>query len=666
MSRSLALSLAVLATMSACQPRTELVIGVATDLAAPDKLDRVTLSLQRADDGVPLGTTDWEISGDRGEPFNLPGSFGVVSDGDPVRILATLEGSRAGDTLLARTAILSLVPEQTLFYRMTLVGSCIGRLDCPPTSDCVEGVCRDRIVEPTTMPDFDAELVTAVSCNGAIRYLDTSTGEALASTADAESCPPDRCVEGVCVKPPAATDDGRTITGSQITAFVGTAGAVLQVPDDLSAITVEVLEPREDGSYDVIAGAGRADGTFAISGVPAGDVIVHVGTRFVVTSGTSLDLGSVRLGPSVRESVADTDRILLNATGLEPWEDGDDLGLFATNDAYWFQDFSNPPAAGATQLVAQPLADVSFSSRIHADDAAIVTQYSQRATSGGLAYYAAVASGVVPSFEQAASGNTSISVPIVAHTPVSSTVAVDARAWEIVAGVNGTLAQNLGPSAQLEFGGVFFAAFAQPYGLVYGQFSSSPDEFYFNLPLGDDLAPSTFTYGQPRVGELEYATLALMGLNARVRYLVPGTTRAMPLFVGATQRDVLAAQHAAAPRLGPVTSPTIDSESLFIDAAIRDRAVLAWEPPVLGTARVYFVGIDLLRAQGTNTVFERVATFITPRNSLTIPRGLLVAGQHYAIRITATDGGNPDAPFRERATEASSTVASGLLTVEAP
>src|SRR5438309_1356870 len=99
--------------------RTEVMLGFATDLSAPDILDHVQLRTLR--EGTEILKQDWDISGMPAQPFELPGSYGVYSaDGSEPREEVDLIGYKSGTEILRRTSIFSLLKEQTLFMRMTL------------------------------------------------------------------------------------------------------------------------------------------------------------------------------------------------------------------------------------------------------------------------------------------------------------------------------------------------------------------------------------------------------------------------------------------------------------------------------------------------------------------------------------------------------------------
>jgi hypothetical protein len=184
-----------------CKGRTELMIGVATDLRAPDALDEAQLLVTRADTGVIVQQVQWDISGNATEPFNLPGSYGVFSDGEEVRIGLELRGLKSGAPRVNRRALLNLIEGETLFFRMTLVSGCVDRTDCAANETCLEGACVDPAIDSRRLPDFTATLVTELSCASGPMYLDTATGDPMPLSPTASMCPGNLCSEGTCQKP---------------------------------------------------------------------------------------------------------------------------------------------------------------------------------------------------------------------------------------------------------------------------------------------------------------------------------------------------------------------------------------------------------------------------------------------------------------------------------
>jgi hypothetical protein len=189
-------------TLAACgQSRTELMIGVATDLRAPTALDSAQLVVSRTMDGVVLQQVQWDISGIANQPFNLPGSYGIYSDGDEVRLDVALQGFKGGRPIVSRRAVLNLVEGKTLFFRMGLTAGCVDRTDCTGSQTCVEGVCLEQGLDARQLPDFSDDLTTTLTCASGPMYIDTSNGAPMPLSANAAMCPADLCVEGACRKP---------------------------------------------------------------------------------------------------------------------------------------------------------------------------------------------------------------------------------------------------------------------------------------------------------------------------------------------------------------------------------------------------------------------------------------------------------------------------------
>jgi hypothetical protein len=238
--------------LAACQPRTEMMIGVATDVRAPDILDQVELVVTRVADGMPEIDQQWDITGIPNEPFNLPGSYGIFSaDGTEPKVQIEVIGLKNGNAVVTRHAILSLVSDRTLFVRMGLTAGCINKNDCGPSQTCVEGQCRDRLIDSRQLPDFVQVLVNELTCDSGTKYIDTATGDPMPFSADAMSCPSSLCSEGTCYKPP--VDDGGTTfepTDMAVDAAVGSdmtsppadlVPAMLTCPGDVLGSTAVMM-----------------------------------------------------------------------------------------------------------------------------------------------------------------------------------------------------------------------------------------------------------------------------------------------------------------------------------------------------------------------------------------------------------------------------------------
>ena len=211
------LALALLLAAGCSQKRTEVMIGVATDLAAPDQLDSVKMEIYR-DNVLIFDIPPWDIPGRRGGEYVLPASFGVFSDdGSQPRIEVQVHGIKDNQNIINRRAIFSLIAEQTLFMRMALVLRC-GGLDCPTGQTCIEGDCRPEEVDARRFPAYTPGLEQVVTCQGPDILRNTQTGDAL-MTMGSGACPPDQhCTESTCYEnklkvSPFCTPPGQVCTG---------------------------------------------------------------------------------------------------------------------------------------------------------------------------------------------------------------------------------------------------------------------------------------------------------------------------------------------------------------------------------------------------------------------------------------------------------------------
>jgi hypothetical protein len=210
----LALSLIVAGATGGCgeKKRTEIILGVATDLDAPDPLTLVSLEVFKLPENIPVAMQPLDISGNVNSVYELPGTFAVYSaSGAADRIRVKLTGIRRKNsletTLVVRTAVMNLVPGRTLFVRLGVVTACIGKLDCGDGLTCIDGECRSENIDSSRLPDYRAGMEREIACAGGTSYVDTSTKQPL--TVTGTSCPSGGlCAEGYCLAAP-RTDGGQ-------------------------------------------------------------------------------------------------------------------------------------------------------------------------------------------------------------------------------------------------------------------------------------------------------------------------------------------------------------------------------------------------------------------------------------------------------------------------
>lgn len=196
--------------------RTEIVLGMATDLSAPAPLSQVELQVFSLPDGGLIADQPLPISGSINNLYELPGTYAVYSaDGSAnrFRVVLTATDSTAA-TLVVRSAVLSLVPEKTLFARLGVVSACEGMTDCGAGETCIEGRCASEEIDSSRLPAYKPGMEKEIDCVGAgdATFVDTSTTKPLAATGT--TCGAGTCLEGVCLAANAGDGGGLGDAGS--------------------------------------------------------------------------------------------------------------------------------------------------------------------------------------------------------------------------------------------------------------------------------------------------------------------------------------------------------------------------------------------------------------------------------------------------------------------
>lgn len=150
------LMMALLAGLAGCKvPRTEVVVGILTDIASKSPLARVRLTVSR--NMVPALDTAQDPTPSPAVLRHL-GTFGIytLERREPPFQIDLIGLKMADDNspeLLRQTRILSFVDERTLYLSMSLLQSCIG-VKCATNETCDDGRCVPQAVDPATLPDF--------------------------------------------------------------------------------------------------------------------------------------------------------------------------------------------------------------------------------------------------------------------------------------------------------------------------------------------------------------------------------------------------------------------------------------------------------------------------------------------------------------------------------
>ncbi|MFL5292996.1 MAG: hypothetical protein ACJ79U_15860 [Myxococcales bacterium] len=443
-------------------------------------------------------------------------------------------------------------------------------------------------------------------------------------------------------------------------------------PIDFASRPVEALVKDAGGNLRSIQGvAGAAPGTFLIPSVPEGEYILHSGTEYFVTSTSSPDLGTQIGGrpPRLRTPITTAAQINVSVSGLEPWQAADQLEFYGPEENNW--DFFterfaalNPGDTSVSFFVDLSQFDGGRASAIHAQgDHSFLAQISHRATPSGVPYDALSRIAQLPPFDlQSGSAPVPVSATMVDVSAVNH-LSLEYRGsqWE-AALLDGNPAQV--PSCAFVGCSGFYGVLGQAGSALDGFYAANADLMVVEDPAGDGVV-GPFAFGIPP-NDPASGTWGLLFEARRFATvfptLLPGTTSHGPGLTGGlssfidwtTTPDVAS----TTPIAPPVTMPlgaTVAGKPFFADGAgIGLSPAIAWNAPRTGPAASYTLRIiQLFVVAGNQTGATTVATIVTPHPSITLPAGILQAGNTYVFALNANAATSPaaaallaSAPFR--------------------
>jgi len=152
-----------------------------------------------------------------------------------------------------------------------------------------------------------------------------------------------------------------TVVGCAVVTHVRADGTTFTTTKDMSGYTVAAYVPNQTGtSFDIISGAGYADGTVRVENVPDGmpfflrlqdpNEPIYAWPAFYYADKHDLDLGYTELGRDDTPTTADTEATL-DLTGMSPWKAGDLIQVDSFNSGVETDFDTGALADGATNAV---------------------------------------------------------------------------------------------------------------------------------------------------------------------------------------------------------------------------------------------------------------------------------------------------------------------------
>ena len=450
----------------------------------------------------------------------------------------------------------------------------------------------------------------------------------------------------------------RTVTGTEIGHYKNGP-----LPVDLSGVAVAAYVPNGSGGYNVISGSGTKKGTFTIPNVPTGSYLLQIGNSFLVTSNTTVDEDVSWDFRSNGVPANPNTEVTFDLANLEAWQSTDVFEMVCPNNSVYneFDGTIGETAFTGTFPYAQPLAeDLSDASK---GDRYVFLQLSTQDL-GGFPFTTATRSFFPPKFTQVQGSDTQFNGTLTTlaqdHVFEANINGADLTAQALAANPNATLASN----------GIYLDAY--PGNMAKGQRTTTPDLAGYNLSFFASAPPITanadlgkVSYGNPF--PTTWPLFAGYASLAETSYLVPGATAslALPTFVSGVDTALPTPTRPIKPLVGVVSNPTLNGQNFFSDqTGVGATPTLKWSPPKVGKATFYEVDIYQLSNQGGMTAETAFYTVRTQVTSLTVPQGLMSAGQGYVfvIRSWYIPGLNfSKTPFMSGPVNALTDVISGLM-----
>lgn len=464
------------------------------------------------------------------------------------------------------------------------------------------------------------------------------------------------CLAGSC--------GARTVSGQRKVTYWPDAGAQAPaVPGDVLASSVDAWVPDGSGGLTRIQGTLALDGSYSIPNVPSGSYLLAVTdgsgrVSAVETTSSSPDLGFDVLGHSGTSLATLPTDVTVSVSGLTAWDPaGDQIQLTSGDADVW------DPAVQGAQLAAAPGGDVhedwSASAAggplalIGTGDLLWVHHLGQQATGGTPATYRNAVEATFRSDVALADGvAATIGAAFPGLQPVTQSGSFSLTQWNVPSFE--ALLADMGPSATASGSALHVAASA--HALVSPapvSRNGSPDLLLLQLPPGSAAvgALGPLAYGRFLPAAPAWNEWRGVDFTALQAYTAPGATTGLVERATAGRREAMDASAATfSATLGPVTSVRVGTALASTNpAGVGTTPTLSWIKSAVGTPSSYLVEIFWLHEQGGASVGTKVATLVTGNAQVTVPGGVLSAGNTYYARITAR-ADTPDAfgtaPFR--------------------
>ncbi|MBJ6760668.1 ABC transporter substrate-binding protein [Myxococcaceae bacterium JPH2] len=488
--------------------------------------------------------------------------------------------------------------------------------------------------------------MTGVGCAG----LDETDAVAPAVTSDATA----QATQGLVTQ----------VTGTSPVTFVDFSGTETKPYNQSATSVVAYTRDSTTGAFTAYPGSGAADGTISVPNVPSGRIYLKLGSRYLVSSDRTFDLGSTEWGRD-GTSVSVPTPMTISATGLSPWQSGDFLDVYSLNSAasgYVGGNATGRPVAGATSLSGLSFDYATLRNPVLLDaslgDKLSLAQMRWQTTASGVPYRAmhkVLLANVTQVPGQPVTVNGAFTQPA-----ATGTFSVDWRRSAFDA-----LHTQVNPDAVSTYNEIWMSARPAAVSSAQSVLSGPPLLVTLNPDAQKtDLVTGAMAYNNPLPATWQKVAFAIAGFS---KDYVLGSAAPYSMNVESRVEQDASAFMAAPvePLIGPVQSPQVNTRGAFQNlTGVGTDASLRWSKPLLGTATNYVVNVYRLGTSNGATTATRVAVLHTDLQSVYLPPDVLQAGQTYFAEIQSwyQPGSNlATSPFKRALPRARASVLTGTF-----
>ncbi|MCE9671574.1 ABC transporter substrate-binding protein [Myxococcus stipitatus] len=454
------------------------------------------------------------------------------------------------------------------------------------------------------------------------------------------------------------------VTGTSPVVFVTMSGNETQQYDQSATSVVAYTRDSTTGTFTAYPGTGSADGTISVPNVPSGRIYLKLGSRYLVSTGRSFDLGSTEWGRDGAFASLPTP-VTVSATGLSAWQPGDFLDMYSLNPgAFGYIDgnATGLPLAGATSFSALSFDYANMTNPMLLDsglgDVFSLAQMRLQTSANGVPYRAmhkVLDASLTQVDGQPATVSGTFTQPV-----ATGTFEVDWRRSAFEA-----MRTQVNPDAVSTYSEIWMSARPAALSSALGSISGPPLLVKLNPDTQrTDLVTGSMTYNNPLPATWRKLALAAAGFQKSYA-LGTATPYTMSVDIRVDQEASAFTAAPVQPIVGPVQAPLVNTRGAFQNlTGVGTDASLRWSKPLVGTATNYVVNIFRLGVSNGSTTVTRVATLHTDLQSVYLPPGVLQAGQTYFAEIQSWYQPGSDlatSPFKRSLPRGRASVLTGMF-----